>query len=173
MPIKLVQPGDPQRRIEILKIPPDRMVQILCGPDEIVKVYLHMGLRESVPCLGDECKNCHLPSRQNAYAPVVEFFLSSGGGWKTRKAILSIPPMTFDLIERDSRREILKLSRKGNHKCGKLLWEVHKQVPPSDIAPFNVLRMMYARWGILGDRDDGPLPDHDDDQGVLPFPEVG
>lgn len=160
MGVQFYRAGEPLRlRVEILTLPPKRFVRMLGGPDDVLKMYLHMLERGSVPCMGDECEYCPFPTRLAAYAPVLEYIRGTGEVWTNRRAILPIYESCWDLATMDLRDTLLEVGKRGNKKTGEMEYVSKKKMPSIADLPFDVLARMMCRWGIRDYTRPAEMPD--------------
>jgi len=156
MGIQFVRDGGTRPdRITVLRFPPKRKVVFLAGGESIVRVYIHWIGESSIPCMGDECRNCHLPTRQFAYAPACEIILASNGKPQWSRGIVPITESCWEICDQAQAGDCYEVYRTGNVKNGKLRFAKATSPGVCNIRPFDVLPRLKSIWGF-GTRDKHP-----------------
>jgi len=156
MAIQFVKEGSQRPdRITVLRFPPKRRILFLGGAEWIVRVYIHWIGEGSIPCMGDECRHCHLPTRQFAYAPACEIILGSTGKPQWSRGIAPITESCWEICEQAQAGDCYEVWRAGNVKNGKLRYAKATAPGACTIRPFDVLPRLKSIWGF-GTREKQP-----------------
>lgn len=150
MGIQFFEPGQSAaRRVRFLYYPKGIHLQILGGPGDCPKLWLHMREGRSVPCRGEDCIDCPSRSFPYAYAPAVVMRENGRRFEPLHVGIFPITSESIELAQQDHRRHVIKAWREPANPNGATRFRIVKEAEPPACASFDVLEHLIAMWRAL------------------------
>jgi len=141
----------PMRLPPMLTMPPKRTVIIAGYPDDAFRVYIHYLQNGSVPCFGEGCPYCPMPSREQAYIDCFNLQMSAQGKQELIGHVLPVPAMAWDLVTLDLYGKIVEVWREPSHKKGKVKFKVVGTMKDFKIRRKDLRERIMTMWGFRVD----------------------